>query len=206
VRAVGGFVPLSAAGNHGYDSGVFTAAVVQIRGNLRACRPGPRTAAGHRGAPRARGRRASQLKPSPQALPRNMPGVTAPLRAPAAAPINSQPIGLPKQPHRTPGHLEEKEAGHSRRLGRDLAADSLCSLGFCARLALWRDSSFRCSSRAASGDSIEQVDGGRDRESERRHDPGQLAAVLVGLGHHRVREHGEDRTCREGKNEGDGAW
>ena len=60
-------------------------------------------------------------------------------------------------------------------------------------------------SAVASGDSIEQIDGGRDRESERRHDPGQLAAVLVGLGHHRVREHGEDRTGGEGKNEGDGA-
>jgi hypothetical protein len=26
--------------------------------------------------------------------------------------------------------------------------ESLCSLGVCARLTLWRDSSFRCSSRA----------------------------------------------------------
>jgi hypothetical protein len=60
-------------------------------------------------------------------------------------------------------------------------------------------------SAVASGDSIEQVDRGRDRESERRHDPGQLAAVLVGLGHHRVREHGEDRPGGEGKNEADGA-
>jgi hypothetical protein len=60
-------------------------------------------------------------------------------------------------------------------------------------------------SAVASGDSIEQMDCERDHESERRHDPDQLAAVLVGLGHHRVREHGEDRTCREGKYEGDGA-
>ena len=48
------------------------------------------------------------------------------------------------------------------------------------------------------------MDRERDRESERRHDPDQLAAVLVGLGHHRVREHGEDRAGREGENEGDG--
>jgi hypothetical protein len=53
--------------------------------------------------------------------------------------------------------------------------------------------------------SVEQVDSERDRESERRHHPDQLAAVLVGLGHHRVREHREDRTCREGEDEGDGA-
>jgi hypothetical protein len=46
------------------------------------------------------------------------------------------------------------------------------------------------------------MDHERDRESKRRHDPDRFAAVLV-LGHHRVREHGEDRTCREGKNEGD---
>ena len=70
---------------------------------------------------------------------------------------------------------------------------------------------YRLSSYPAHGrlcppsESIEQMDGGCDRESERRHDPGQLAAVLVGLGHHRVREHGEDRTGGEGENEGDGA-
>ena len=34
--------------------------------------------------------------------------------------------------------------------------------------------------------------------------PTQLASVLVRLGHHRVREHREDRTRRERENEGDG--
>ena len=62
----------------------------------------------------------------------------------------------------------------------------------------------RCRWPAVCGGSIEQMDCERDRESERRHRPDQVAAVLVGLGHHRVGEHGEDRTCREGKDEGDG--
>jgi hypothetical protein len=44
----------------------------------------------------------------------------------------------------------------------------------------------------------------RDREAERRDDADKLASVLVCLVHHRVREHGEDRTGREGENEGDG--
>ena len=35
-------------------------------------------------------------------------------------------------------------------------------------------------------------------------DTDQLAAVLERLGHHRVREHREDRTRREGEHEGDG--
>jgi hypothetical protein len=48
------------------------------------------------------------------------------------------------------------------------------------------------------------MDGERDRESECCHDADDLASVLVGLGHHRLREHGEDRTGCEGENEGDG--
>jgi hypothetical protein len=50
-------------------------------------------------------------------------------------------------------------------------------------------------------DSVERVDQERGREAERRHDPDELAAVLVGLGHHRVREHREDRPRRERENE-----
>src|SRR6478735_8754609 len=68
----------------------------------------------------------------------------------------------------------------------------------------WRIARARATGPAAAGDSIEQVDCERGRESERRDDPDQLAAVLERLGHHRVREHGEDRACREGQDEGDG--
>ena len=47
------------------------------------------------------------------------------------------------------------------------------------------------------------MDGEGDDESERRHDAGEVAAVLERLGHHRVGEHRQDRTRREGENEGD---
>ena len=53
--------------------------------------------------------------------------------------------------------------------------------------------------------SAQQVDGVGHREPERRQDPDELSAVLVRLGHHRVREHGEDRPGREGQHEGDDA-
>lgn len=43
----------------------------------------------------------------------------------------------------------------------------------------------------------------RDREPERRQDPDPLAAVEVGLGHHHVGEHGEDRPGREREHESD---
>jgi len=52
--------------------------------------------------------------------------------------------------------------------------------------------------------SVEGVDRESDRESERRHDPDQLAAVLERLRHHRVGEHCEDRAGCEGEHEGDG--
>jgi transcriptional regulator LmrA/YxaF-like protein len=45
------------------------------------------------------------------------------------------------------------------------------------------------------------MDQKRGREAERRHDPDELAAMLVGLGHHRVREHREDRPRRERQDE-----
>ena len=47
--------------------------------------------------------------------------------------------------------------------------------------------------------SIQPVDRERDREAERRHDADELAAVLERLGHHRVREHGQDRARREAR-------
>ena len=52
--------------------------------------------------------------------------------------------------------------------------------------------------------SIEHMDCERDREAERRRDPDPPASVLEGLGHHRVRKHGQDRARREGDDEGDG--
>ena len=51
--------------------------------------------------------------------------------------------------------------------------------------------------------STENVDGVRGRKAQRRDHPDQLASVLERLGHHRVREHGEDRTCSERENEAD---
>jgi hypothetical protein len=58
---------------------------------------------------------------------------------------------------------------------------------------------------AASPDgSIEGVDRIRHCETERGDDPDQLAAVLERLGHHRVGQHGEDRTCRKRQDERDG--
>jgi len=50
-------------------------------------------------------------------------------------------------------------------------------------------------------ESIERVDCVRDREPERRRDSDPLAAIVERLGHHRVGEHGEDRTCSEGEHE-----
>jgi hypothetical protein len=51
--------------------------------------------------------------------------------------------------------------------------------------------------------SIQDVDRERNRESERRQDPDPLAGVLVGLRHHRVGQHGEDRSGREREHERD---
>jgi hypothetical protein len=50
----------------------------------------------------------------------------------------------------------------------------------------------------------QRVDHERDYESERRYDPNEPAAMLVGLGHHRVREHGEDCVGGEREDKGDG--
>ena len=56
---------------------------------------------------------------------------------------------------------------------------------------------------AASDDSFERMDCERDRESKGRRYSDEPASVLECLGHHRIREHGEDRACREGKDEAD---
>jgi hypothetical protein len=48
---------------------------------------------------------------------------------------------------------------------------------------------------------VEDVDRERHGEADRRRDPDPLAAV--GLGHHRVREHREDRSGREREHECD---
>jgi hypothetical protein len=70
----------------------------------------------------------------------------------------------------------------------------------CARLRLARSHNV---SLTLVSSHLQQVDRERDRESERHHDPDELASVLEGLGHHRVGEHGQDRAGREGQNEGD---
>ena len=59
------------------------------------------------------------------------------------------------------------------------------------------ESVIACPPRQHEG-STEGVDRIRHREAERGDDPDQLTAVLERLGHHRVGQHGEDRSCREG--------
>ena len=49
--------------------------------------------------------------------------------------------------------------------------------------------------------STERVDDVGGRKAQRCDHPDQLASVLVRLGDHRVREHGDDRTCSERENE-----
>jgi hypothetical protein len=90
---------------------------------------------------------------------------------------------------------------HLNMRGRRPPALSIDGGGSTPTALPWRHGGVHRSSRSASS---ERVDGVRDREAQRRDDPDQLASVLVRLGHHRVREHSEDRTCSEREDEADG--
>ena len=57
---------------------------------------------------------------------------------------------------------------------------------------------------AAFDESTERVDCVRCREPQRRRDPDPITAIVERLGHHRVRKHGQDRPCGEGKNKAHG--
>ena len=55
------------------------------------------------------------------------------------------------------------------------------------------------------GASLQDVQREREPEAERRDDARHLAGVLVGLGHHRVGEHREDRAARERRTNASGS-
>jgi hypothetical protein len=108
---------------------------------------------------------------------------------------------LPRSPRRSgrPSRSSSGSRGHPRHGEGGAGAAGPCArCGTAPRRSPRRPAARRCSC------SIERVDRERDREPEGRQDADELAAVLEGLGHHRVREHREDRSRREAEDERDG--
>ena len=88
---------------------------------------------------------------------------------------------------------------HERSLRRRLKRRDIIRVGVISHRRL-APRSRTCRSRPVPS-LIERMDRECDGESKCRHDADPLASVLVCLGHHRVREHRQDRSGREGKHE-----
>ena len=119
---------------------------------------------------------------------------------------------------RAPGFLEEPPLAFARAAAvkapgvavRVLAPGEALALdGTELRLGLKPEPSTaaRAEARALKGrcDLLERAYRERGRKPERRQHADELPAVLERLGHHRVREHGQDRAACEGEDERDDA-